>query len=111
MALDAADPARAERVRARSSAYVTAIAPDYPGDLAAGALREEENLPSGMDHVACPALDPDSGLCRLYAARPITCRTFGAATRVREDTVAACEVCHPGPMDDGRARRAARAEP
>src|SRR5260370_979060 len=44
-ALDAADPARAERVRTRSAAYVAVIASDYPGDPATGELRDEERLP------------------------------------------------------------------
>ena len=27
--------------------------------------------------IACPLLDPDRGLCRVYEARPIACRTYG----------------------------------
>ncbi len=99
-ALDAADPARAERVRTRAAAYVAAIASDYPGDPATGELRDEERLPESMDHVACPALDPDTGRCDVYEARPITCRTFGAATRVSEEALAACELCYTGATDE-----------
>ena len=110
-ALYAADPARAERVRTRSAAYVTAIASDYPGDLATGELRDEESLPTSMDHVACPALDPDSGLCDLYSARPITCRTFGAATWVSEEALAACELCYTGATDEEMERCAVTVDP
>ena len=110
-ALDAADPARAERVRTRSAAYVMATAPDYPGDPATGELQDEDSLPSSMDHVACPALDPDSGMCDLYAARPITCRTFGAATWVSEEALAACELCYTGATDEEMERCAVTVDP
>jgi Fe-S-cluster containining protein len=110
-ALHNTDPARAERVRTRAAAYVAAIASDYPGDPATGELRDEERLPESMDHVACPALDPDSGCCDLYAARPITCRTFGAATRVSEEALAACELCYTGATDEEMERCAVTVDP
>ena len=40
----------------------------------------------------CPALDPQSGLCELYEARPMTCRVFGPPVR-SEDGLGVCELC------------------
>jgi Fe-S-cluster containining protein len=98
--LDQTDTARANRVRARAVACLAAIAPDYPGDPATGELWDEDQLPAAMDDLPCPALDPDTGWCDLYAARPITCRTFGPVTRTVSDNLAACELCYAGATDE-----------
>jgi Fe-S-cluster containining protein len=97
--LDAADPARAAAVRARAAAYIEAIAPIYPGDPATGELHDEDALPDSMDEIACPALDPGTGRCELYSARPITCRVFGPATLAGGDILATCELCYEGATD------------
>jgi Fe-S-cluster containining protein len=47
----------------------------------------------------CPALDPAAGTCDLYAARPITCRTFGPAVRFGAESLAVCELCYQGAAD------------
>ena len=52
-----------------------------------------------MDEEPCPALDPDTGGCDLYAARPITCRTFGPPVRCGEESVGVCELCFQGASD------------
>jgi Fe-S-cluster containining protein len=98
-ALSAAEPVRAARVRARAEAYVASIAPRYPGNPVSGELLEEDDLPAFMDDVPCPALDPESGLCDLYDARPVTCRAFGPVTQTGDETVAACELCYTGATD------------
>ena len=95
-ALAEADPARAAAVRSRSQAYISTAAPVYPGDPVTGSLWDEDALPSSLDVLPCPALDPATGCCDLYAARPITCRTFGAATHAGGNTVQACELCYAG---------------
>jgi Fe-S-cluster containining protein len=79
-ALDAADPVRAERVRERAR-------------LAAAKAEAEEDDP-------CPALDPDAGTCDLYAARPLTCRTFGPAVQWNSGAVGVCELCFDGATDE-----------
>jgi Fe-S-cluster containining protein len=99
-ALAASDPERAAAVRARAAAYVAAIAPAYLGDRTTGELWDEDSLPVSMDETACPALNLDTGCCDLYAARPVTCRTFGPATRIGEETMAACELCYTGASDE-----------
>jgi Fe-S-cluster containining protein len=94
-ALAETDPERAAAVRSRAEAYVRA-APVYPGDPASGALWDEDALPPALDDLPCPALDPVTGYCDLYAARPIICRSFGPVTRIGEDTLGACELCYTG---------------
>lgn len=44
----------------------------------------------------CPALDPATGLCELYEARPITCRTFGPALHFPGEAIGVCELCFEG---------------
>jgi Fe-S-cluster containining protein len=98
-ALEASDPARAAAVRARAAAYVEKIAPVYPGDPGTGELFGEQDLPDSTDELPCPALDPATGACDLYDARPITCRSFGPATKIGEGRLAACELCYVGATD------------
>jgi Fe-S-cluster containining protein len=93
------DAARAERVRRRVRESALRLAPDYPGDASTGTLDEggdaEERFADFADSEPCPALDPESGLCDLYAARPLACRTFGQPVRVGE-AVGVCELCFQG---------------
>jgi Fe-S-cluster containining protein len=83
------DAAAAQRVRLRAVEYLAAIR-SY----------DQEGLPEGMDDVACPALDPASGTCDLYHARPITCRTFGPAVKTADGSVATCELCFKGASEE-----------
>ena len=54
--------------------------------------------PMGDDD-PCPALDPETGTCDLYAARPITCRTFGPPVRCESGDLGVCELCFEGASD------------
>jgi Fe-S-cluster containining protein len=110
-ALKSSDPARAGAVQARARSYVNAIAAIYPGDPGTGELFDEDSLPPSMDDLACPALDPDTGACDLYASRPITCRSFGPATRIGDDRLAACELCYVGATDEEIANCAVELDP
>jgi Fe-S-cluster containining protein len=102
--LETRDPTRATRVRQRARLSISRISPDFPGDPATGLLAEgeeaEEQFASFADDEPCPALDPDTGACDLYAARPITCRTFGPPVRCGSDAVGVCELCFEGATDD-----------
>lgn len=109
--LETLDAERAERVRGRAAAYVEAIAADYPGDPATGELFDEDALPASMDDAPCPALDPETGLCDLYEARPVTCRTFGPVTRVGEESFGACELCYTGATEEEMAACAVEIDP
>jgi Fe-S-cluster containining protein len=101
--LDRSDPERAVRVRRRAAASIVRLR-DYPGDLATGVLmtgpESEERFASFAEDEPCPALDPATGTCDLYDARPITCRTFGPAVSHGGDAVGACELCYTGATDD-----------
>ena len=55
--------------------------------------------PLSADDEPCSALDPETGTCDLYAARPITCRTFGPPARVGFQAVGVCELCFQGASD------------
>jgi Fe-S-cluster containining protein len=109
--LAATDPARAQAVQSRAAAYVTAAAAVYPGDPSTGELFDEHALPDSMDELPCPALDSETGLCDLYDARPITCRTFGPATRLGDESIAACELCYVGATPEEISRCAVEPDP
>ncbi|MGE5813448.1 MAG: YkgJ family cysteine cluster protein [Acidobacteriota bacterium] len=57
--------------------------------LARAALRLAEHDTEGP----CPALDPETGACDLYTARPVTCRTFGLPVRIGDDDLPPCRLC------------------
>jgi Fe-S-cluster containining protein len=77
--LERDDPERADAVRdrARHDALVAAFSDDDP----------------------CPALDPETGTCDLYASRPITCRCFGPPVLCESRAVGVCELCFHGASD------------
>jgi Fe-S-cluster containining protein len=74
--LEALDRERATRVRSRARGW------------------------SGGDDEPCPVLDPDTGTCELYAARPLTCRTFGPPVRCASGVLAICELCFDGATEE-----------
>ena len=77
--LERRDRQRAARVRERARQAVAQLA---------------------TDDDPCPALDPATGTCDLYAARPITCRIFGPPVRYGSDAVGICELCFHGASDE-----------
>lgn len=103
--LAARDPQRALRVRARARESVNRLAATFPGDPSTGLLDEgeaaEESFAEFADDEACPALDPETGTCDMYAYRPMTCRTFGPPVRSGpEGGLGVCELCYHGASDD-----------
>jgi Fe-S-cluster containining protein len=78
--LESRDPQRASAVRerARHAAQRTNFGDDDP----------------------CPALDPATGTCDLYASRPITCRCFGPPVRCESGAIGVCELCFDGAGDE-----------
>jgi Fe-S-cluster containining protein len=69
-------------------------------ERAARVLRRARASVAGEDE-PCPALDPDTGACDLYDARPITCRMFGPAVREPGGSaLAVCELCYRGATDE-----------
>lgn len=102
--LGAADPKLAARVRKRAQQAVKRLSATFPGDPKTGILREDQEAEAAFTEFAndepCPALDPETGACDLYAARPMTCRTFGPPVRSGpEEGLAVCELCYHGATD------------
>jgi Fe-S-cluster containining protein len=93
--LESRDPERAAEVRRRAQASVERMRRECPSDPLGNALERDD---AAVDEM-CPALDPDTGTCDLYAARPITCRTFGPAVRFGAESIAVCELCYQGASD------------
>jgi Fe-S-cluster containining protein len=97
--LDRVAPARAADVRARARDAVARLAKDFPGDTVTGILYEDEESERRFAEFAndepCPALDPATGNCELYEARPMTCRVFGPPVQ-SEDGLGVCELCYHG---------------
>ena len=91
------DPAKAEALIARARSAAEQLRKGFPGDPAGGLLGDEQldvqEFCDGHQAMPCPALDPESGLCTVYAHRPWTCRTFGPPTRVGEEPLPACRHC------------------
>jgi Fe-S-cluster containining protein len=96
-ALAAADPAVASRIRHRAAAARERLTATFPGDPTTGELftqpHHEDEFEDFANDEPCPVLDPESGTCDLYAARPIQCRTFGPPIRDDEDRLTVCELC------------------
>lgn len=96
-ALEAADPQRASALQARALQSVARLAPSFPGDTNTGILDPDcaDAFEDFANDEPCAALDPATGLCDLYAARPLTCRTFGPPLPA-EDGLGVCELCFHG---------------
>src|SRR6185312_2313548 len=97
--LERMDPARAQRVRERAQECVRRLSPTFPGDPQTGILDESADAENYFAEFAndepCPALDPETGACDLYAFRPMTCRTFGPPVRSGpEGGLGVCELCN-----------------
>ena len=101
--LEAAEPARARAVRERARGSVARLRIGFPGDPVTGLLGSSEEAAARFEEFAndelCAALDPATGLCDLYAARPITCRVFGPPVR-SEQGLGVCELCYHGASEE-----------
>ncbi|MGA7294246.1 MAG: YkgJ family cysteine cluster protein [Terriglobales bacterium] len=109
--LEKSDPPRARRIRECARASIQRLSPEFPGNAKTGVLNEgpeaEESFAEFANDEVCPVLDPQTGLCDLYDARPMTCRTFGPPVRSSglsagqsEDGLAICELCFHGATDE-----------
>ncbi len=99
------DPVRAAAINRRAQAAVATLTQHFPGDVHTGRLLPPDaegetpewdrfaDLPEA--DAACPALDPATGRCELYAARPLTCRIFGPPVR-SDGGIGVCELCYQG---------------
>ncbi len=100
-ALELVSPPRSSAIRARALRLANTLHTDFPGDPATGILDPEEvgtwdafsDLPQA--DAPCPVLDPATGQCELYSARPLTCRIFGPPVQ-NQFGLGMCELCYVG---------------
>ncbi len=101
--LTISDPERAGAVRARALSSADRLREDFPGDPATGLLdpseEAEERFQDFANDETCAALDPSTGLCDLYQARPMTCRVFGPPVRSGQG-LGVCELCYHGATEE-----------
>jgi Fe-S-cluster containining protein len=99
-ALRASDPNLAASLARRAKTWIAEHGPEFPGDLATGRLgesdAEKEQFEEFANDAACPALNPDTGNCDVYAWRPMTCRVFGPPVRMEGGALGHCELCFHG---------------
>jgi Fe-S-cluster containining protein len=101
--LEKSDPARAARIGERTRQSRARLTANFPGNTGTGVLDESDEAEGrfrefGNEEV-CPVLDPETGLCELYDARPMTCRTFGPPVRA-EGGLGVCELCYHSATDE-----------
>jgi Fe-S-cluster containining protein len=98
-ALEQSNPERAARVLERVRQSIARVADDFPGDTKTGILDDspevEDRFAEFANDEPCPVLDPETGMCDLYDARPMTCRVFGPPVR-SEEGLGVCELCYHG---------------
>jgi Fe-S-cluster containining protein len=101
--LEEADPERAARVMDRVKLSISRIAAEFPGNTETGILDDspeaQERFAEFANDEPCPVLDPVTGMCDLYASRPMTCRIFGPPVR-SEDGLGVCELCYHGASEE-----------
>jgi Fe-S-cluster containining protein len=101
--LTVADPERARSVRERARRSVDRLAEGFPGDPVTGLLDPSEEAEARFEDFAndetCAALNPETGLCDLYQARPVTCRVFGPPVRSQQG-LGVCELCYHGATEE-----------
>ena len=99
------EPELAAEIERRARCWIAEHGPEFPGDLQTGLLgdsaAEQERFEEFANDAACPALDPATGRCDVYAWRPMTCRVFGPPVRMGEgDALGHCELCFVGASED-----------
>ena len=102
--LRATNPALFSEIARRARGWLAEHGPHFPGDRNSGALgsspEDQSRFEDFADDAACPALDPATGRCDVYAWRPMTCRVFGPPVRAAGEDGAEglghCELCFIG---------------
>jgi Fe-S-cluster containining protein len=103
--LRGSDPRLASEIEGRARAWIAEHGGAFPGDAETGLLGESdediERFEEFANDAACPALDPKTGRCDVYAWRPMTCRVFGPPVRMGEGgELGHCELCFDGANQD-----------
>jgi Fe-S-cluster containining protein len=91
-------PDQAAEIEQRARQWIAAYGADFPGDAQTGRLgeteAEQESFEEFANEAACPALNPTTGCCDLYAWRPMTCRLFGPPVRIETGEAGDCAFGH-----------------
>ena len=103
-ALRSSNAALASELERRARAWIAEHGSEFPGDLKTGTLgksvQDQERFEDFANDAPCPALDPATGRCDVYAWRPMTCRVFGPPVRASGEDGAEglghCELCFIG---------------
>ena len=98
------NPALAAEIERRARAWLAEYGSGFPGDSETGVLGTSDADQASFDNfandAACPALDPSTGRCDVYAWRPMTCRVFGPPVRsvneIGTEGLGHCELCFIG---------------
>ncbi len=99
--LRAADPEAAQRIEGRARAWLAAYRAEFPGDPETGLLgasdEDQAHFEDFANDAPCPALNLATGLCDVYAWRPVMCQVFGPPTRMEPGgALGCCELCFVG---------------
>ncbi|MGD0902849.1 MAG: YkgJ family cysteine cluster protein [Terracidiphilus sp.] len=112
-AVRGAEPDLGAEIVRRAQDWIAEHGAGFPGDAQTGLLgdsqQERERFEEFADEAACPALDPATGRCDLYAWRPMTCRVFGPPVRMEAGmgggmALGHCELCFAGASEAEVAR-------
>jgi len=98
------NPALAGEIERRARDWLAEYGADFPGDRATGVLgtspEDQARFGDYANDAPCPALDPATGRCDVYAWRPMTCRVFGPPVRAvgadGAEGLGHCELCFIG---------------
>jgi Fe-S-cluster containining protein len=96
--LGSENPEKRKVVIQRAQAWIARYGDEFPGDAKTGVLgtseEEQARFEEFANEAACPALNPETGLCDVYAWRPMTCRVFGPPVRMGDgESLGCCELC------------------
>jgi Fe-S-cluster containining protein len=95
----------AAEIRRRAQSWIDENKAEFPGDAETGMLGNSDankaRFEDFANEAACPALDPATGRCDVYAFRPMTCRVFGPPVRIdagpeNGEALGHCELCFIG---------------
>lgn len=116
LALRRTDPEQARDLEERAAAARQRLQKGFPGDGERGVLDagfvDDQALGDFLDRhtdLPCPVLDPATGLCQLYAWRPLACRTFGPPALIGGQELPPCHLCFR--TANAATERACRVEP
>jgi Fe-S-cluster containining protein len=89
-------PEVARALLERAQSQWVCLREGFPGEAGGGRLTGDEarrrRFFAAFGDLPCPLLDPASGACVLYEARPVSCRTFGLPIRCGGEILPPCRL-------------------